>query len=60
MNKFLDTGSKREGLGLELGPLLRWQCQSPSALLGQNSNFFPAILLTNCFKLPEDRLFFFF
>lgn len=60
MNNLLDTGCEREGLEHELGPLLRWQCQSPCALVGQTSNFFPATMLTKCFRLTENRLLLFF
>lgn len=56
MNNLLDTGCEQGRFEQEFGPLLRWQCQSPRTPVGQSSNFFPAILLTNCFRLTENKL----
>lgn len=57
MNNLLDTGCEREEFEHEFGPLLKWQCQSPRTPVGQTSDFFPALLLTNCFRLTENEFF---
>lgn len=56
MNNLPDTACKQERFEQGFGTLLRWQCQSPGAPVGQSSNFFPGILLTICFRLTENEL----